>query len=127
MINQNVLSISPRAQLCMNKSKVAFDGMVYTNPGYGDDANGLMALIAWFLSIAKKVWTKYNGGHWSTLHCDAISMNPPGTCIAFTLSFIGSVPLQAGCILDHTIATTVMDSCTKMELFPFCFMGPTLG
>jgi len=52
----------------MNKSKVAFDGMIYSPPGYIDDLNGLTGLIAWLLSAAKKAWTKYNGDPWTLVY-----------------------------------------------------------
>lgn len=61
MVNQNRASNSEGALNCIKYQEVVFEGMQYSNPGFGSDDNPLTAEIAWLLRLANKERTKYEG------------------------------------------------------------------
>ena len=68
MVNQNRASNSQAALDCIKYQEVVFEGMQYSNPGYGSDDNPLTAEIAWLLRLANEERTRYEGDIFSTIY-----------------------------------------------------------
>jgi len=67
MVNQNRASNSEAAIKAINLNEVVFEGMQYSNPGFGSDENPVTAEIAWLLRIGNRKKTKYTGDIFSTV------------------------------------------------------------
>lgn len=61
MVNQNIRSNSKGAEECVLYDEIVFEGMDYSNPGFGNDDNPHTAEIAWLLRVAHRQSIEYEG------------------------------------------------------------------
>lgn len=67
MVNQNLAGFSKAAETALKYAEIVFEGMQYSNPGYGSDDNPLTAEIAWLIGTANQEKTWYDGDIFSTV------------------------------------------------------------